>query len=117
MPSGKINFQLEKILGLGLKISAHSRTVAQYLDTSLTEEQVSTLADQLSIKKMKSNPAVNHEDRHAKYLHSFQLLKIHRLRLRRLVPKRMSGQNKVWAFGQNKKVFFFERKFQPHPHC
>jgi len=41
------------------------RTVTRYLDASLTEEQVSSLADQLSIKKMKSNPAVNHEDRHA----------------------------------------------------
>jgi len=42
------------------------RTMTEYLETSLTEEQVTSLADQLSIKKMKSNPAVNHADRHAK---------------------------------------------------
>ena len=51
-----------------------SRTMTEYLETSLTEEQVTSLADQLSIKKMKSNPAVNHADRHAKYASTFALL-------------------------------------------
>ena len=48
-----------------------SRTMTEYLETSLTEEQVTSLADQLSIKKMKSNPAVNHADRHAKCVSTF----------------------------------------------
>ena len=51
-----------------------SRTMTEYLETSLTEEQVTSLADQLSIKKMKSNPAVNHADRHAKCVSTFALL-------------------------------------------
>ena len=65
-----------------------SRTMTEYLETSLTEEQVTSLADQLSIKKMKSNPAVNHADRHAKCGSTFALLSSPRAESARAVTGR-----------------------------
>ena len=47
-----------------------SRRVADFLGKSLTADQVARLADYLSIKNMKKNPAVNHADRHEKLVPS-----------------------------------------------
>ena len=102
MPSGWIHFQQYNYVWYRLKISAHSRTVTRYLDASLTEEQVSSLADQLSIKKMKSNPAVNHEDRHAQY---FQLY------LGNLKPQ--SGPFRMQCFLDRAGLTQFQRQFSP----
>jgi len=47
-------------------LPAALRTISAFLGKPLTEEDINTLADHVSIDNMKKNPAVNHKDRHEK---------------------------------------------------